>query len=78
MKRSIIVQWTCSEQVEVDFPDEEMTHEEIKRIADKAARDILPGGDDSYCDDWEWDWANGQSAWDESKYFQFKPDEVAQ
>ena len=55
MKRSIMVEWTCLEQVEVDIADGALTDEEIEDAVDKAARGILPGGGDC-CDNWEWKW----------------------
>ena len=55
MERVIQVRWTCSEQIKVDIPDGKFTRKEIKKIVDKAAQRILPGGGD-YCDDWDFEW----------------------
>ena len=55
MKRAVEVEWTCSQQIEVDIPDGEMTSEEIEAAIGKAAKRILPGDGDC-CDNWEWNW----------------------
>jgi hypothetical protein len=55
MKRLIMVEWTCSEQIEVEIADGALTDEQIEDAADKAARHILPG-DGNDCDNWEWGW----------------------
>jgi hypothetical protein len=54
MKRSIMIKWTCSEQIDLDIPDGKMTDEEIEKAVDLAAEAIMP----QYPDDWEWEWAS--------------------
>lgn len=65
MKRTILVTWTCSEEIELDIPDGEKTAEEIWSMANEAAQEILPD-----CpDEWDWDWKSSEPiAKDAPKY----------